>query len=888
MERLGTDFSARGSVLSQAELENQRKKRGECVTCGRKCFHKKLFKMIPLTVDGEVMNGRCLNCKPLDDNKNAPTPSSRPASREDLARFRETQSSLALGGGSGSRSSKRSGTRTQKSSRNLGKQASNRTVSSGASMGSASGEIPIRSKLRTSSEERSVASGDGSDHNPQPPPSPSGSLNRGYSSRSLSPTAKRRGYSSRTKDYRGGSARSDDGEYLVPESARSSRDTGSNGHYKDDRSYDEYNNRYNQVPESHPRMSEDSYGRRPSNEGEYVGGPRMVSEDESSYYAAMAQKKQPPDYRQAYAESSQHSFRGSNRSIHSSASARDDAYSASRRNLLDRDGSVRYAQESSLGNSSRSIHSNQQLSMHSGGVGNTFLNQSHDDSFGDSSRSSFHTGTVHDQQRESYLYNDDQVSLSHHSAARSYSQRHMGAQGNLLDSQTSSSMVSMTVASRDNAGLDRVRAAGTDFVEIVNVLLDHPDSAAVQAMGLQELSNLHLSPADNDTFAHIGAIQVIVSAMKAFPMDVELQIAGCRAMWNASGTRRNQIAFVEAGALNAILMAMNNYLQDPDVQEQAMATLANVAAVESNVQEMIERGVLASIVEAMDKHAENSHVIMKGCSCITNMSSHVTLLKRTIMEMGGGGAVVIGMVMHPDNPLLQDKALRALRNLSANCDENKLELAGIGGIDSVISAMQVHRDVPGVQESGAWTLSNLAGNPDNKALIGEYGGVDVTIRAMWVHTEDVKVQEWCCRAIFTLSLDTRNASLIQDVGGISAVVNAMQAHVDNPVIQEVGCAVLCNLAMDVRSKMRIVDEEALDAIVLAMVIHTEDVKVQERGCQTLLQIAILENIKALQASNVGEIVQNAAARFPQECGDLAGHLLNAIDTYTAEYNNAHS
>jgi RNA 3'-terminal phosphate cyclase len=63
--------------------------------------------------------------------------------------------------------------------------------------------------------------------------------------------------------------------------------------------------------------------------------------------------------------------------------------------------------------------------------------------------------------------------------------------------------------------------------------------------------------------------------------------------------------------------------------------------------------------------------------------------------------------------------------------------------------------------------------------------------------------------------------------------------------------------------MRVVDEEALDAIVLAMVLHGECFKVQECACQVLLQLAIMENFKAMQASNIGELVRVAAERFPQ-------------------------
>ena len=78
----------------------------------------------------------------------------------------------------------------------------------------------------------------------------------------------------------------------------------------------------------------------------------------------------------------------------------------------------------------------------------------------------------------------------------------------------------------------------------------------------------------------------------------------------------------------------------------------------------------------MNKHGSDVQVQMKGCSVITNLASHQTPMKASVMMAGGGGgAVVLCMVMHSKDPQLQEKGLQALRNLSANCEDNKEELA---------------------------------------------------------------------------------------------------------------------------------------------------------------------------------------------------------------------
>lgn len=112
----------------------------------------------------------------------------------------------------------------------------------------------------------------------------------------------------------------------------------------------------------------------------------------------------------------------------------------------------------------------------------------------------------------------------------------------------------------------------------------------------------------------------------------------------------------------------------------------------------------------------------------------------------------------------------------------------------------------------------------------------------------------------------------------------MQAHVDDSaVIQEMGCAVLSSLAVDEKSKLRIVEEEALDAIVLAMVLYSDDANVQARACEALFQLAIRQNIQAMQASNVVELAQTASEKFPECCGETAHRLLENLEQFASGY-----
>ena len=805
MEQLGIDFNATGSVMTSSELVELRRKRGECTNCGRKCFQKRLFKMIPITDHGRVLNGRCLNCKPLDATESGEglIPAvSRPATKEDLARFSRSQSNLGISG-PGVRSP---GQRSQSGRSFSGSAGSSRNVTA-AQSSSSSGRVPSRSTSGGLGAATAVARPD-SDLDSSSQRGAEATAAISSRDRSITPVN-----SARRLEPSG-----------TPSSSRRRRDTAS-------------------QEQQQQHDGGDSY-----EQNDYTAGRRAVNDELNHEIAEMSGG--------GGVEAHPSSSRGVPR--HHSG---DNSHLGPRHGTLDRGGEISFnsnSQRSGASHATNSSHANN----------NNIPGSSRQQG---SNRTLSSMGSVGEDMGDMANGRGNQMR---------YAANHYDEGGGQIDVGGSHHAA---LSEADERAIDRLHEVNGDCAEILEVMRECLDSPHVESFALKELSCLHLGPDDQDRLADLGAMDVISEAMHSYADDIELQIHGCRAIWNASGTPENQMAFVDAGALEIILSDMDRFIDNAEVQECALGTLSNLAAAEANLLRMVEKGTVGRVVESMNKHSENSLVQSKGCSAITNMASHLSPLKKDIMDMGGGGAVVICMVMHPDDFELQEKALRALKNLSSNNDENKVELANIGGIDAVITAMQVHRDQPGVQEAGAWTLSNLASNNDNKAVIGDCGGIDVVIRAMWVHSDVVKVQEWCCRALYTLTLDRHNSGMVLQVGGISAVVNAMQAHVDSGPVQEMGCAVLCNLAFDESSKMRIVDEEALDAIVLAMVLYTDNGKVQESACEVLLALAIVENFKSMQASNIGELARSAATKFPDTCKEPAHKLLHVLEGYCEQY-----
>jgi len=902
-DRIGIDFSSSGSVMNKKQLEEQRRKRGECLTCGQKCFQKKLFKMVPLTMHGTVQEGRCLKCKPLDvTSSDTILPAmSRPATRQDMKRFGSSQSQLKA-----------------QSRRTVTQQQSVR----GDQMRHLS-TVPSQSQLGAD-RNRSIGSQQRSRRAPDLGSRTNSGVNRSFNSDD--PGSRTNSGASRSFSSDTPVGRPSDDEGLEDSRAPNNNMRGmSAGFLQDSRSKKIHSpsptsgltrtsslgvakqpiaehlpkrsislHRKDEPPKSNGDEAVESYLDFGSLVVAEMAASQLISKFRDDHPAGPSASNQENtsvsvEYDQNLStESDPHDRLGG--SHHSTRSGRNDDdeinYQEPVHGLLNRGGEIQFNDTTiPLANDETASHENDIAYRVTHAESNRTMSsmssiEEDKDISNESRQLSWKPAKdFAKKKREGDVFEGDDDDLSIDSGTGST--RSKDNLSTYSRSSRRSSTQSTTQGSRyahqEERAVADIAASSGNYHAVLSIMRDLPTSTVVQQEGLKHISEMRLSDNQYSEIMEAGALRDVMKAMKTHLNNPDLQCCGCRAIWNLSATPQNQIHLVEEGALECILVAMESFPNESQLQEKALSALSNLGAAAENQERILHSGTIERIVDAMNQHSENGLVQAKACSALTNFASYDSPLKRKIMEKSGGGAVVVSMIMHPEDIDLQEKALRALRNICANCDQNKIDVANVGGIDAVISAMQVNRDEPGVQEAGAWTLSNLAVNPDNKALIGDSGGIDVVIRAMWVHSDNDSVQEWCCRALWTLSVDAQNRLVMMEIGGISAVVNAMQAHVSAATVQEKGCGVLSNLAAtNDDSKIRIVEEEALDAIIMAMVIHGDNRAVQDRACSVLKRLAIGPNIKPMQAANVGELVLQAAEKFPEKCREKANAILAVL------------
>jgi len=423
----------------------------------------------------------------------------------------------------------------------------------------------------------------------------------------------------------------------------------------------------------------------------------------------------------------------------------------------------------------------------------------------------------------------------------------------------------------DDQILGKMEEESCTYMDILDIATLHPLRLRVQQKAIRLLAQFELTESELTFLLSSGRFKaIIVNGMDTFSNEKELQLDACYFLWNLSKTSdENKLAAARAGSIKSTLNMMCKFPNDEQVQEIAVVVLSNLCQVDEIQMSICELDGVRTIIQAMAIHHKSVYVQESSCTVLNHLADHSHSMKTNINAARGCEQISIAMVEN-DNLGFLHKALHAICAICADHDENKISAINCGIIDSIVSAMQTHRDEADIQAAAALTFMNLGLSDVTAPMIGENGGIDVIVRAMWLHSDNLDVQRSSCHSLHVLSGNTENQGLIANVSGVAAIINAMQINVDDADIQAHSCGILANVAeLDDETRTQIVMDEALDAITIAMVIHGDNVRVQDAACSVLQNLVCTSNLAHLQASNVLELINSAATKFPSECGEKA-------------------
>lgn len=825
MESMGSDFSNSGSVMTKSELEDVRKKRGECTTCGQKCFKKKLFKTIPIDEHGKVLNGRCLRCRPLQPKDivgDAPMAAvSRPATRQDLERFVRSQSQLHIC--ASTRSFNPAGNLNVPSTQRGNRSASSRSAGSFLSTNSSVSR----------SDNRSVGSAG------------SASLNR-------TPSAP-----CRTHSFAGAASSTPTGS--SPAGAKSGAPGPSflsaSRVLKTAASFNGESQPFarpappSQLPRNGSAQSVTDGNRPKYDNGIAARSPSGLAVGATSPAQAVAA---------ATAASVSHPLRNPPTPNELQAAAM----------------TILAAQEHGMYQEIFEVSD-----LHG-------LQESHQASSLQKRRHSFlDPSPTHDavpcKDRERQL-SLSELNILEGPMANGCTQvtcsstEHMASEHSLIS--TTSNGVSPLDGSVD-------RIEDFDLSELpVHGILNRGGAFILPTPGVGGMTGAQWGQRDRPVGTHyVSGSSRTLSSMSSIEEDLyptsgtmsaglrrgsmddlfeeasESSISSCTATNSrlsaslvASPTNsrlgkgengnddlivRNRIR--NAGqAYHELICILRETSQSPDAAAEVLEELASLQFGEADHDHLADMDAPGAIADSLRAHMDHLAVQLGGCGAIWNMSG--TLRNQlAFVDAGALDIIVASMDRFIDHQELQEKAIATLSNLGA-APANLEILVERGVIQRVVGAMSKHSEVSSVQIKGCGAVTNLASHDSHlKNKIMALGAGGAVVVCMVMHPDDFFLQEKALRALRNLCANCEaNKVELSNIGGIDAVISAMQLHRDEAGVQEEGAWTISNLAGNDGNKAVIGECGGADVIIRAMWVHSGNVGVQEWCCRALFTLTL--------------------------------------------------
>jgi len=298
---------------------------------------------------------------------------------------------------------------------------------------------------------------------------------------------------------------------------------------------------------------------------------------------------------------------------------------------------------------------------------------------------------------------------------------------------------------------------------ILTSMKDFPENAKLQQYGCTTLSKISLFERIALDFLQRGGISVLVCEMTTHSLDAVIQEMACRTLFNmCCSVDMIKDAVSADGGVDSICIAMAMHPTVVHVQELGCRTLRVLSANnEENKVKIEASGGIDAIITAMQVHRGDANLQKEACWVLSNLAINSNN-KVVIGESSGIDVIINAMLVHQNDAELQELACRTMWTLSVD-PQNKELIAQAFGIKRVIAAMQDHADHAGVQEKGCGCLANLAANSEeNKRLVVEEEGIDAIVLAMVMHPEERLVQEKAVNCLRKLAcepyLDTLRAS----------------------------------------------------------------------------------------------------------------------------------
>eukprot|EP00550_Attheya_septentrionalis_P009201 CAMPEP_0198286756 /NCGR_PEP_ID=MMETSP1449-20131203/5728_1 /TAXON_ID=420275 /ORGANISM="Attheya septentrionalis, Strain CCMP2084" /LENGTH=1361 /DNA_ID=CAMNT_0043984547 /DNA_START=117 /DNA_END=4202 /DNA_ORIENTATION=- len=362
-------------------------------------------------------------------------------------------------------------------------------------------------------------------------------------------------------------------------------------------------------------------------------------------------------------------------------------------------------------------------------------------------------------------------------------------------------------------------------------------------------------------------VEKIIQAALDEPDNSKTQDLACEALRKIANTPENAKKIIDLGAIPMILKAMKVHPDKTIVQAEACGTLGQLVWIDpDNGEKVASEGCIESIVDAMESYPTNKIVQQMGCGAFRAISYEIE--NASLVKEAGMSAVLSSLKRNPRKAEVMREGCGFLQNMivASPADTVRAILKTKRGehkeariIPSLVESIKNNPGNVLLQESICGVLANVALDENGKFIIAEAGAIPAIID-IFKKSKEIELKQTSCSALRHLAMyDNVNRSSIVAADGIQAALSAMESFSDDCVIVTAICGLLKELALLNEETADTIAQGGVDMMISAMGDHSDFVQLQAAACSALRQFNFKNNKIAATAA---KRVLKAMTDFP--------------------------
>lgn len=362
-----------------------------------------------------------------------------------------------------------------------------------------------------------------------------------------------------------------------------------------------------------------------------------------------------------------------------------------------------------------------------------------------------------------------------------------------------------------------------------------------------------------------GAIECVVTSLRKYPSDENVQKAGAMAMASLAKLDENRNKFIAAGSCQLVIAALSTHAKvEKVVAKMALAVEALAQGAASESREIFSnKAIVDTLIKNMFIHERSPVAVADTLRALVTLTIHEGMRGQIRKEENIRSYVRV-MRLHEKVENVAKWGCNLIV-VSSDDDPTRAKLGGNKACEAVVAVLSRHAaKSEAVAELGCRAIVVLFAFHENKLRLNTSDACSAVVLALKSHTENPMVSEWAASAIVALAGQEANRSRLGSAGAPAALTTVLKNIMSSEIVVKLACEAIHELSKDDRNRQVLGTVGACEVLALALQTHVANALVAVYVCRSIAGVSngSIPNATKLGNAGVNELLPTVLKSHP--------------------------